>query len=96
LRPVRPGGRLVENDDKQRHPTFVAARMIHALSALLACGALNPAEAAREPTLIDRSRAAYAEGLAIVLAGARFTPTGAAVYEGLARYMTGPGRADGR
>lgn len=106
------GGRLVENDDEQRHPsplrldrrpmegvahaTFVTARMIHALSALQISGALNPAEAARAPALIDRYRAAYAEGLEIVLAGARFTPAGAAVYEGLARYMDEPGRADGR
>jgi hypothetical protein len=106
------GGRLVENNDDERHPsplrrdgrpmegvahaTFVAARMAHALRAMLASGALDPAEAGRARAMIDRNRAAYEAGLRTVLAGARFTPAGAAAYEGLRRDMDGPGQADER
>jgi HEXXH motif-containing protein len=102
------GGRLVENDDDERHPsplradsrplegvahaTFVTARMIHTLRALLASGALDAAETTAAHARLERNEAAYGAGLATVLANARFTPAGAAAFEALG-VLDGPHRA---
>ena len=97
------GGRLVENDDDQRYPsplrqdlrplegvahaTFVTARMIHTLRALIASGVLTADETALARDRLTTNDDACARGLATVLAHARFTPAGAATFEALRGYF---------
>jgi hypothetical protein len=99
------GGALAENDPAERynsplredprpmegvaHATFVAARMIWALEALVGSGQLSGAETLRAGDQLAVNERACDEGLATVFADARCTPAGAAVFDGLRRYIDG-------
>jgi HEXXH motif-containing protein len=99
------GGRLVNNDDAERHAsplrrdlrpmegvahaTYVTARMIYALEELIASGQLDRDETMRARARVRQNEQAYEHGLATVLAHARFTPPGAAAFDGLRRFMDG-------
>ena len=103
------GGRLVENDDADRHPsplrrdlrpmegvahaTYVTARMIYALDALIASGRLDADETTRAGAQLDRNEKAYTDGLKTVLAEAQFTTAGAAAFDGLRRFTEARARA---
>jgi HEXXH motif-containing protein len=69
------------------HATYVLARMHLALAALLDSDALTAEERDEATTRQAAVRRDYAEGLAVVAAGARFTPRGAAVFAGAEAYM---------
>jgi HEXXH motif-containing protein len=99
------GGALTGNDPAERHrsplrqdprpmegvahATFVIARMIYALEALIASGLLTGCEAACAHEQLTANERACDDGLQIVFAHARFTPPGAAIFDGLRRYMDG-------
>jgi HEXXH motif-containing protein len=69
------------------HATFVLARMHMALAAVLDSGALTADERDEAATRLAAVRRDYAEGLAIVAAGARFTARGAAAFASAEAYM---------
>jgi HEXXH motif-containing protein len=97
------GGRLVENDDASRYPsplrrdgrpmegvahaTYVAARVVHALRSLCDSGLLSESERVAARAKLARSQTAYEQGLATVIASARFTPAGRAIYDELQCFM---------
>ena len=99
------GGRLTENDEAERYPSplrrdprpmegvahasYVTARMVYALKALIASGQLDAGETGLAADRLTVNETAVAQGLATVMAHARFTPLGAAAFEGLRRSMTG-------
>jgi len=99
------GGRLTENDEAERYPSplrrdtrpmegvahaaYVTARMVYALKALIASGELDAREAGLASDRLAMNEAALAQGLATVMANARFTPVGAAAFEGLQRSKSG-------
>ena len=99
------GGRLTENDEAERyasplrrdvrpmegvaHAAYVTARMIYALKALVASGELDARETGLAADRLAVNEAALAQGLATVMANARFTPAGAAAFEGLRRSTSG-------
>ena len=62
------------------HATYVLARMNHALLALRKAPTLDEGERALIDTKLDRNRASYEAGLDVVLAHARFTPEGGAIF----------------
>jgi len=98
---------LVENDDEETfasplradprpmdgifHATFVSARMHWAMSALLASGFLDEAEAAFAEAARAADAANFAAGLGVVEAKGKLTRTGAALMGGAKRYMQGAG-----
>ncbi|MFI4933216.1 MAG: aKG-HExxH-type peptide beta-hydroxylase [Caulobacterales bacterium] len=102
------GGRLVDNDDDERHAsplrreprpmegvahaTFVLARMIYVLEALIGSGRLRPEEVPQAHNQLRHSQEAFDDGLATVLAHARFTPAGAAAFAQVQRYMHARGQ----
>jgi HEXXH motif-containing protein len=77
------------------HATFVAARMAHALEALLDSGRLDAAETADAREQLAANRDACQRGLRTVLAHARFTPAGQATFDGLSQYLAEPGGGRG-
>ena len=96
-------GPLVENDDVGRyasplrrdprpmdgivHATYVTARMHQTVQRLLDSGVLaTEQEVAAQAALADHRRA-FAEGIAVIDAHARFTPLGAAVMAGARDHM---------
>jgi hypothetical protein len=99
------GGALTGNDPAERHrsplrqdprpmegvahATFVTARMIYTLEALIESGLLNGCEAASVREQLTTNERACDDGLRIVFAQARFTPAGRAIFEDLRRYMDG-------
>lgn len=99
------GGSLTQNDPAERYPsplrqdprpmeavahaTFVTARMIYALEALIAAGVLSDGEAMRAREQLAANERACDAGFRTVASGARFTPAGASTFEGLRRYMEG-------
>jgi hypothetical protein len=99
------GGALTENDPAERyrsplredprpmegvaHATFVTARMICALEALIGSGLLSDGETVRARDQLAVNEQAREDGLATVFAGARFTPAGASTFDGLRRYVDG-------
>ena len=98
------GDRLVENDDDALYPSplrrdrrpmegvahavYVTARMIHTLRRLIASGVLTPHEVDSARASVERHRAAYADGLASVMAHARFTSAGAKAFDAMRAAMT--------
>jgi len=100
------GGRLVENDDETLHPSplrrdprplegvahaaYVTARMAYALRALLASDALTMAERGEARDLLAGYEHAARQGFETVMVHARFTPAGAAAFEGLRAYLAVP------
>lgn len=99
------GGTLTENDLAERyrsplredlrpmegvaHATFVTARMIYVLEALIGSGLLSSAETLRAREELAVNQRACKDGLATVFTDARFTPAGAATFENLRRYIDG-------
>ena len=99
------GGRLTENDEDERYPSplrrdmrpmegvahaaYVTARMVYALKALIASGELDARETGLASDRLSVNEAAQAQGLATVMDNARFTPVGAAAFEGLRRWTSG-------
>jgi hypothetical protein len=99
------GGRLVENDDEIRYPsplrpdprpmegvahaTYVLAREVYTLRALVASGALTQAEARVARDQIETKRRGFGQGMGTLAGDARFTPAGAAAFEHAGRYMDG-------
>jgi hypothetical protein len=71
------------------HAAYVTARMVYALKALIASGELDAREAGLASDRLAMNEAALAQGLVTVMANARFTPVGAAAFEGLQRSMSG-------
>jgi HEXXH motif-containing protein len=69
------------------HATYVLARMHLALASLLDSGALTADERDEAATRLAAVRRDYAEGLAVVAAGAQFTARGAAAFAGAEAYM---------
>jgi len=69
------------------HATYVLARMHLALASILDSGALTADERDEATTRLAAVRRDYAEGLAVVAAGARFTARGAAAFAGAEAYM---------
>ena len=101
------GAPLVDNDISERfasplredprpmdgivHATYVLARMHYCIEQLLASPALNAAERDRLEAAKLRRRFDYLQGLEVVLARARFTPVGRALFEGAQAYMAAAG-----
>ena len=99
------GGALTENDPAERyhsplredprpmegvaHATFVTARMIWAIEALIGSGLLSVRETAHAREQLAVNERTCEQGLATVFADARFTPAGAAIFDGLRRYIDG-------
>jgi hypothetical protein len=67
--------------------------MIYALEALIGSGTLDADETTRAADQLARNEEVYRQGLATVLADARFTPVGAAAFEGLRRHMNSRGQS---
>jgi len=97
------GAPLVENPRDERYPsplrydprpmdgiahaTYVLARMDHCVQQLLASGTLTEAERDAALARSRSNRGFYAEGLEQVDAHARFTPTGARVFDAARAHM---------
>jgi hypothetical protein len=98
------GGRVVENDDGERHvsplrddprpldgiahATFVLARMAYWSERLLASADLTATERAEAETALDRNRRDYGDGAAVVERHARLTEAGARMLGAAAIYMS--------
>ena len=76
--PLRPDPRPIEGIV---HATFVLARMNYALAALREARALNTSEHRLIADKLARNRASYEAGLGVVLAHARFTSQGQAIFD---------------
>jgi hypothetical protein len=74
------------------HATYVTARMAYALKALIGSGQLDAREAVQAGQQLALNEAALTQGLATVMAHARFTPVGAAAFAGLRRSVSGQAR----
>jgi HEXXH motif-containing protein len=99
------GGSLTQNDPAERYPsplrqdrrpmegvahaTFVTARMIYALEALIAAGLLSDGEAMQAREQLAANELACDAGLKTVSSGVRFSPAGAPIFEGLRQYLDG-------
>ncbi|GJE54191.1 hypothetical protein EKPJFOCH_0664 [Methylobacterium thuringiense] len=84
--PLRPDPRPIEGIV---HATYVLARMNYCLERLREHPELSPAERASVATKIARNTASYAAGLETVVAHARFTPDGAAIFAACREAMAG-------
>lgn len=69
------------------HATYVLARMVHALEAIADAPALDEGERAAIAAKLARNGASWTAGCATVDAHARFTPEGAAIFEGCRQAM---------
>lgn len=101
---VTLGNKLVENPDDELyasplredlrpmdgvvHATYVLARMVYCLRALVASGALTSAETDEAASLCENYSECYGAGLQTVLPHARFTPDGSSVFKNARMYMS--------
>ena len=69
------------------HATYVLARMVYCLRALLASGALTSTETDEAASLLETYSECYWAGSRTVSPHARFTPEGASVFENAQAYM---------
>jgi HEXXH motif-containing protein len=69
------------------HAAYVLARMMYCLDRLIASGVLARDEADAAMAALRRDRALFDEGLVIIDRSARFTPTGAAVFDHARRFV---------
>ena len=69
------------------HAAYVLARMMYCLDRLIASGVLTPEEADAASAALRRDRTLFDEGLVLIDRSARFTPTGAAVFDHARRFV---------